>query len=528
MSNSANIGPTILTGLAAPSARIESFDSKGGDDSQAPFHDVMGKENHRQNPVLDRKAPLREPQAEPDTQSIEGGEPTENRPDAENIQTDSVEDFVAQESRPIPQELSDIRTNGVRIESDSPFIVTVKNGETLPLAAREGQIPPKLDALNPVVNPREIHPIVTEQIQTTAQTSLVSQTESNTQSINQSVLNQPVPQEPGNDIHVDGKSIVSSTVNIDQTQMNHPNANANGQTITSTLNVNDKTSTPLNVAQPIKLTAGVETEANQNGDLANELTSRTQTLLGEHVLSRRAKFLQQNGLGAQYGGGFEQFRNRSDLGPFVLPQSMENFLDNALAGKNLNAAGLEQAIDIHSTASKGSEPGSLIKLSSSIDQSWMQQLQNVQLASTQKAMPLSMQTPLHINNPNWFANMAERVSWLASQAIQAAEIQLDPPELGPLQVRIALNQDQASVNFVSQHSLVRDTLDSQLVRLKELFAQEGMNLVDVNVSDRHEQRQQEPQKQEPGIDGGLTEEAGLETNSKPLLAKINNWVDYYV
>src|SRR5690606_41678207 len=42
--------------------------------------------------------------------------------------------------------------------------------------------------------------------------------------------------------------------------------------------------------------------------------------------------------------------------------------------------------------------------------------------------------------------------------------------------------------FVSPHGQVRDALESQMYRLRELFAQQGMNQLDVNVSDQSLQR----------------------------------------
>ena len=52
-------------------------------------------------------------------------------------------------------------------------------------------------------------------------------------------------------------------------------------------------------------------------------------------------------------------------------------------------------------------------------------------------------------------------------------------------MRIELNKDQAAqVTFVSANANVRDQLEGQAHRLRELFAQQGMNQLDVNVSDQ--------------------------------------------
>lgn len=89
--------------------------------------------------------------------------------------------------------------------------------------------------------------------------------------------------------------------------------------------------------------------------------------------------------------------------------------------------------------------------------------------------------------PQWSQAVGERVLWLAAQNLSVADIRLDPPELGSLQVRVTVNQEQASVTFVTPHAQVRDVLDQQATRLREMFAEQGLNLVNVDVSERRQQ-----------------------------------------
>lgn len=95
---------------------------------------------------------------------------------------------------------------------------------------------------------------------------------------------------------------------------------------------------------------------------------------------------------------------------------------------------------------------------------------------------LSLSTPFQ--HAEWGQGVAERVMWMSSRGINEAEIYLDPPELGPLQVKVSLSNEQAHVSFVVQHSSVREALDQHAMRLREMFAGEGIDLVDVDVSDQ--------------------------------------------
>lgn len=112
--------------------------------------------------------------------------------------------------------------------------------------------------------------------------------------------------------------------------------------------------------------------------------------------------------------------------------------------------------------------------------------------------------PVTVGQPQWSQAVGEKVLWLAAQNVTAAEIRLDPPDLGPMQVKVSLNQEQASVSFTSHHAGVRELLDQNLPRLRDMFNEQGLNLVNVDVSDRSFQRHQGEAKEQHG-QGGATE-----------------------
>ena len=94
---------------------------------------------------------------------------------------------------------------------------------------------------------------------------------------------------------------------------------------------------------------------------------------------------------------------------------------------------------------------------------------------------------VQFGKPTWNENLAGKVAQMAAQNLNFAEIQLDPPELGPLQVRVQVNQDQASVVFTAASAQVREALEQANPKLREMFEAEGLDLVDVDVSDQGQQ-----------------------------------------
>lgn len=91
-----------------------------------------------------------------------------------------------------------------------------------------------------------------------------------------------------------------------------------------------------------------------------------------------------------------------------------------------------------------------------------------------------------INSPvgarEWQGELSQKVTWMVADRQQVAELHLNPPDLGPLQVVLSVSEGEASALFVSHHAAVREAIDSALPRLREMMAQNGVNLGSVTVS----------------------------------------------
>jgi len=118
---------------------------------------------------------------------------------------------------------------------------------------------------------------------------------------------------------------------------------------------------------------------------------------------------------------------------------------------------------------------------------------------TAAATPATVQAPttqLAMNQNGWTEGVVNRVMYLSSQNLKSADIQLTPAELGRLSIRVDMTPDQqTSVTFTSAHLHVREALESQQGKLKDMFAEQGMGQLDVNVSDQSRQSSQDQAQQ---------------------------------
>lgn len=82
----------------------------------------------------------------------------------------------------------------------------------------------------------------------------------------------------------------------------------------------------------------------------------------------------------------------------------------------------------------------------------------------------------------WGEKLGERVVWMVSQQHQNVELHLNPPALGPLEVRLSMNDNQASLTFSTQHAPVREAIEGATSRLREMLAESGVSLGSVSVN----------------------------------------------
>ncbi len=95
-----------------------------------------------------------------------------------------------------------------------------------------------------------------------------------------------------------------------------------------------------------------------------------------------------------------------------------------------------------------------------------------------------------LSRPQWTEAFNSKVMLLAQGQKQIAHIQINPAELGPVEIRLSVNNDHTSIHFISQHNAVREAIEDAFPRLREMMSQSGINLGDVNVSQHSSSDQQ--------------------------------------
>lgn len=146
--------------------------------------------------------------------------------------------------------------------------------------------------------------------------------------------------------------------------------------------------------------------------------------------------------------------------------------------------------------------------------------------------PQNAQVDLPVGQPKWGNEFAQKIIWLTSQQNQVAEIHLNPAHLGPVEVMLSITQDQATAQFLSPHLAVREAIEEALPRLREMMAENGIQLGNVMVGaesfqqDNKQQQAYSPAKGIPHTTGTRTEAIGqIETTVSS--SKHNGMVNTY-
>jgi flagellar hook-length control protein FliK len=94
-----------------------------------------------------------------------------------------------------------------------------------------------------------------------------------------------------------------------------------------------------------------------------------------------------------------------------------------------------------------------------------------------------------VGTPAWDNQVGQKVIWMVGGEDQSATLELNPPDLGPVQVVLNVSNDLASVTFSSQQLEVRQALENALPRLREMMSESGIALGNASVNAGAEGRQ---------------------------------------
>ncbi|SFR41806.1 flagellar hook-length control protein FliK [Marinobacter gudaonensis] len=93
-----------------------------------------------------------------------------------------------------------------------------------------------------------------------------------------------------------------------------------------------------------------------------------------------------------------------------------------------------------------------------------------------------------VGHAEWGDKLVGKLSWLTARNMSVAEIHLTPPDMGPMEVKVRVQNEQASITVHSANPVVRDQLELNSHRLRDMLSEQGLSLAGFDVSDSPQQQ----------------------------------------
>ena len=122
-------------------------------------------------------------------------------------------------------------------------------------------------------------------------------------------------------------------------------------------------------------------------------------------------------------------------------------------------------------------------------------------AAAQTPVTARIDTPLGASG--WGEAFQQKIVWLVDRQQQSAELHINPPHLGPVEVSLSMGEEGTHVAFASPHAAVREAIEASLADLKTALGEKGLALGQATVgADSQAAREQLQGEARSGSAGG--------------------------
>ncbi|MCH2041591.1 MAG: flagellar hook-length control protein FliK [Saccharospirillaceae bacterium] len=181
------------------------------------------------------------------------------------------------------------------------------------------------------------------------------------------------------------------------------------------------------------------------------------------------------------GDPVQQTQIASQTSPTVATKPIVNPIDN----ERFESAKVHVATDTLTQTASNATDGQVLTRSDQFansDDALLTDAELQQLEEQQQQIDGKERLEFGRDKQQWTPAMGSRIVTMVAENIQQAEIHLDPPELGSLEIKLQVNQEQASVQVQVQTPQVKEVLEANAQRLKDELAEQGLELAGFDVS----------------------------------------------
>lgn len=190
------------------------------------------------------------------------------------------------------------------------------------------------------------------------------------------------------------------------------------------------------------------------------------------------------------------------------------------------AAAVQAAVAKSAEQASAPTPQNIAAVAVATTAALQQQVNDLQDPQSNRLLP-------QVGTDDWGQSLGQKVVWMVQGAQQSATLTLNPPDLGPMQVVVHVNNNQATANFTAHQPEVRHALEAAMPRLREMLSESGIQLGQSNVSAGlpNQQNNASGDQRQSGRSSGqgsnAVETAAANVSHVPVTAAGNGLVDTF-
>ena len=220
----------------------------------------------------------------------------------------------------------------------------------------------------------------------------------------------------------------------------------------------------------LELVTGQQSKQALEGELATAETLTQDQLKARDAVSVTAALAQQKSV-----------KSGSDIGAAVAEAGTPS-LDDAVMEMNAKPKAAEFELlaptslrrDVSMPQLAGTAQTSVSQVTS--------QLPSATGSSVTTETGLKLNVEVEVQSARWGEAIGAHMTKLVRDGQRSAQLVVNPPQLGPVEVSVNVDNEHATVSFSAPASATREALESALPRLREMLAEGGFSSADVDVS----------------------------------------------
>jgi flagellar hook-length control protein FliK len=144
----------------------------------------------------------------------------------------------------------------------------------------------------------------------------------------------------------------------------------------------------------------------------------------------------------------------------------------------------------------------------------LQQLSTSRPSSSSDAAPVpTVSVHADVDSADFPQGVADKVSLAVDNGWSSAKLSVNPPQLGPIELQIAVQGAHAQIAMSTHSAVTREALESSAPKLRDMLNAQGFTQVSVDISQRSFQERSAPELPYSRTSGGTRETAPVSSSS---------------